>query len=144
MESQMNIDAAVVKTIREQKAWSQEQLASVAGISLRTVQRVEAEGVASAETRMALASALGVSAQRLFCIDPAPRPQSVGSRIGMVCGWLGWALGGLFSLVGAHGAGLSGAEAGVTCGAIGLFLGLTGASLGVLGQRLRKAELSGA
>jgi DNA-binding XRE family transcriptional regulator len=144
MESQMNIDAAVVKTIREQKAWSQEQLASVAGISLRTVQRVEAEGVASAETRMALASALGASAQRLFSIDSASRSRSFGSRIGIVCGWLGWSLGGLLSLVGAHGAGLSGAEAGVTYGAIGLFLGLTGASLGVLGQRLRKAELSDA
>ncbi len=59
MSSEMKISAATVRRHREARAWSQEQLATVSGISARTVQRVESEGVASLETRMALAAALG-------------------------------------------------------------------------------------
>lgn len=58
MDIKMN--ATLIKKLREDKAWSQEHLAAAAGVSLRTIQRVECEGRASAETRLALASALGV------------------------------------------------------------------------------------
>lgn len=57
----MKIDPARVRHLRERRAWSQEQLAEVAGINVRTVQRVEAGGSASLETRMALAVALEVA-----------------------------------------------------------------------------------
>ena len=50
----------MVRTLREERAWSQEHLAAAAGLGLRTVQRVEADGNASLDTRMALASAFGV------------------------------------------------------------------------------------
>lgn len=56
----MKIDPAIVRRLREQRAWSQEQLADVAGLSVRTVQRIETGGGASLDTRMALASALEV------------------------------------------------------------------------------------
>ena len=56
----MKIDAHRLKTLRETRGWSQEHLATVAGISPRTVQRLEAGGEASRESRMALAAALGV------------------------------------------------------------------------------------
>lgn len=61
----MRIDPATVRRLREQRAWSQDQLAEVAGLSARTVQRVETGKGASLETRMALAAALGVDAAAL-------------------------------------------------------------------------------
>ena len=60
MEAQMKINGEAVRALREQKSWSQEHLANAAGLSVRTVQRVEMENVASAETRLALAAALDV------------------------------------------------------------------------------------
>ena len=56
----MKIDPGRLRQLREQRAWSQEQLAEVAGLSVRTVQRAESGGAASLETRMALAAALGM------------------------------------------------------------------------------------
>ena len=37
----MQIDASKIRAGRERRAWSQEQLAEVSGLSLRTIQRVE-------------------------------------------------------------------------------------------------------
>ena len=51
MEAQMKINGEAVRALREQKSWSQEHLANASGLSVRTVQRVEMENVASAETR---------------------------------------------------------------------------------------------
>ena len=60
MEMDMNTNAQLIRKLREDRAWSQEHLAAVAGVSARTIQRVEAEGSASRETRMAIASALDI------------------------------------------------------------------------------------
>jgi DNA-binding XRE family transcriptional regulator len=67
METQMKINGEAVRALREQKSWSQEHLANAAGLSVRTVQRVEVESAASAETRLALAAALGVPVADLLC-----------------------------------------------------------------------------
>jgi transcriptional regulator with XRE-family HTH domain len=81
MDERMKIDSALVRKLREQRAWSQEHLASVSGVSLRTIQRVEAEGTAALETRMALASALNVSAALLVpAVDETP-PDSSGDSV---------------------------------------------------------------
>jgi transcriptional regulator with XRE-family HTH domain len=56
----MNVDREVVRRLRLDKSWSQEKLADEAGVSLRTVQRIEADGVASHRSRRAMAKALGV------------------------------------------------------------------------------------
>ena len=48
----------IVKRLRERRNWSQEQLAQISGLSLRTVQRVEAGNRASLETLKALSSVL--------------------------------------------------------------------------------------
>lgn len=45
-----------IRTERESRAWSQEQLAQIAGLGLRTVQRIETTGVASLESAAALAA----------------------------------------------------------------------------------------
>ena len=41
------VDRELVRRLRLNKSWSQEKLADEAGVSLRTVQRVEADGVAA-------------------------------------------------------------------------------------------------
>lgn len=61
----MPISRETIKALREAKAWSQAHLAEAAGLSLRTVQRMEAEGTASAETRLAVAAALNVPVESL-------------------------------------------------------------------------------
>lgn len=48
---------AVVKAYREMRQWSQEQLAAIAGLSTRTVQRVENGKPSDLDTRRALARA---------------------------------------------------------------------------------------
>ena len=70
---EMKIDALKIRQLREARGWSQEHLAEVAGLSARTVQRIEAEGNASPESRMALAAALGVEATELG-MAPVPTP----------------------------------------------------------------------
>ena len=62
----MKIDANRIRTLREARGWSQEHLASVAGLSPRTVQRLESEGKASHESRMAVAAALEIDAAQLL------------------------------------------------------------------------------
>jgi transcriptional regulator with XRE-family HTH domain len=56
----MSVDREFVRRLRLDKSWSQEKLAEEAGVSLRTVQRVEADGVASHRSCRAIAKALGV------------------------------------------------------------------------------------
>ncbi|TVS11946.1 MAG: XRE family transcriptional regulator [Wenzhouxiangella sp.] len=60
MSKEMKIDASMVRNLRELRGWSQEQLAEAAGLGVRTVQRVESEGRAAAETRTCLAAAFSV------------------------------------------------------------------------------------
>ena len=47
-----------VKTQRLKRAWTQEQLAEICSVNVRTIQRVEKLGQASLETKKALAAAL--------------------------------------------------------------------------------------
>lgn len=68
---EMKVNPQKIKQLREAHGWSQEHLAEVAGLSGRTVQRIEAEGNASPESRMAVAAALGVEAAALG-MEPAP------------------------------------------------------------------------
>ncbi|ABM40241.1 helix-turn-helix domain-containing protein [Polaromonas naphthalenivorans] len=51
--------STLVKAFREARQWSQEQLAEIAGLSTRTVQRVEEGQSSSLDTRRALAGAFG-------------------------------------------------------------------------------------
>ncbi|ESP91452.1 helix-turn-helix domain-containing protein [Pseudoalteromonas luteoviolacea] len=54
-----------LKTLRKEKGWSQEVLAKATGLSVRTIQRIEADGKASAESTLALASVYELSPQAL-------------------------------------------------------------------------------
>lgn len=57
---QLNPDGEKIRRWRDERCWSQEHLAEVAGIGLRTVQRIENGGKASRESVMALAAAFNV------------------------------------------------------------------------------------
>ncbi|TOP05168.1 hypothetical protein CGH23_23150, partial [Vibrio parahaemolyticus] len=56
----MNIDGKRLKYLRNQKLLTQEKLAIMSGLNIRTIQRVEKTGVASKETLKALCAALEV------------------------------------------------------------------------------------
>lgn len=60
MEQEMKLSAAVVRRLRLERGWSQEQLALASGLSLRTIQRVEAQGSASLATKVCLAATFGI------------------------------------------------------------------------------------
>jgi transcriptional regulator with XRE-family HTH domain len=55
-----------VRTLREARAWTQEHLADAAGVSLRTVQRLEAGQGFASETALAVAAALNVDVRELL------------------------------------------------------------------------------
>ncbi len=62
-------DTAKIKRWREERHWSQEHLAELAGVGLRTLQRIETGQQASSETLKALASAFKVDVIALS-VDP--------------------------------------------------------------------------
>ncbi len=78
----MKIDANRIKALREARGWSQEHLAAVSGLSPRTVQRLESEGKASHESRMAVAAAFGVEPAQLLETDGMPPLAISGAAIG--------------------------------------------------------------
>lgn len=55
----------IVRKLRLEKGWSQETLAEVTGLSVRTIQRIERGAPASLETRNALAAVLEVDTKLL-------------------------------------------------------------------------------
>lgn len=62
---EMRVNSERVKTLRLAKGWSQEQLAEVSCLGVRTVQRIEKDGVCSLESRNSLASAFDVQSEDL-------------------------------------------------------------------------------
>lgn len=58
-----------VRNLREARAWTQEHLADAAGVSLRTVQRLEAGQGFASETALAVAAALDVDVRELLDSD---------------------------------------------------------------------------
>lgn len=57
----MNVSPKHLVRLRQNRGWSQEKLAAVAGVSERTIQRAEKDGSCSLDTKMALASAFEVT-----------------------------------------------------------------------------------
>lgn len=57
---EMKVDAKRIRDARTNRAWSQEHLAEVSGLGLRTIQRIEAGGNASLESVAALSTVLAI------------------------------------------------------------------------------------
>lgn len=65
-----------VRTLRQTHGWSQEQLASMAGISTRTLQRIERGGRASPESLKCLAAVLDVDFSDLIVKETDMTPST--------------------------------------------------------------------
>ena len=61
----MQLKRDIIRREREKRAWSQEHLAKVAGLGLRTVQRIESNALASYESATAIAAVLEVPVSEL-------------------------------------------------------------------------------
>ncbi|MES2604002.1 MAG: helix-turn-helix transcriptional regulator [Pseudomonadota bacterium] len=57
----MKVNVGLILQLRNDKAWSQDELAMAAGLNLRTIQRIEKEATASLQSLKALASAFDMS-----------------------------------------------------------------------------------
>ncbi|MFK3703857.1 helix-turn-helix domain-containing protein [Klebsiella sp. NPDC088457] len=70
-----------VKQLRLQHAWSQEQLAEMAGVSVRTIQRIENGDRPGLETLSALAAVFNVNVADITGHSPAGHEESLDLRI---------------------------------------------------------------
>jgi transcriptional regulator with XRE-family HTH domain len=73
----MRVDFKQIRAEREKRAWSQEQLARVSGLGLRTIQRIEKTGAASFESAKALAAVFSLDVATLRVpVAPVPKQKS--------------------------------------------------------------------
>lgn len=66
----MRINAKLVKRERKKRAWSQEHLARVTGLGMRTIQRIESTGLASNESVASIATVLEMNVPELLGEGP--------------------------------------------------------------------------
>ena len=88
MRTKINPDGAKIRDLRINRGWTQEQLAEIAGISLRTVQRAESANSAAFETMKAIAAAFEKDFDQLLKQAPdgiASRETSPIIRSGASC-----------------------------------------------------------
>lgn len=79
----MKIDSSYIKAQRARRAWSQEHLAEVTGLGLRTIQRIEKTGAASYESARSLAAVFEIDVADLRVAPPVvvePRRVSISLR----------------------------------------------------------------
>ena len=81
MEHEMKLSPAAIRQSRIERGWSQEQLAAAAGLSPRTVQRVESEGIASLGTATSLAATFSVPLLQLQDVQVSSVPQGPSSAV---------------------------------------------------------------
>ncbi|MGN6283313.1 DUF805 domain-containing protein [Frateuria sp.] len=73
----MQINSARLRELRTARQWSQEQVAELSGLNLRTIQRLESGAKVSTESLRALAAVFDVPAESLLVGDPAPSQPAV-------------------------------------------------------------------
>lgn len=76
----MKVDAQRIRSERARRAWSQEHLATITGLGLRTVQRIESTGSASHESIAAIASVLAIPVDQLIAAE-AFKPTLLADRL---------------------------------------------------------------
>jgi transcriptional regulator with XRE-family HTH domain len=86
----MKIDSSYVKAQRVRRAWSQEHLAEVSGLGLRTIQRIEKTGAASYESARSLAAVFEMDVAELRVAERAVvEPKRVSLSMRQVLGVVG-------------------------------------------------------
>lgn len=63
---EMKVDAKKIREERLRRAWSQEHVAVITGLGLRTIQRIESSGGASNESIAAIASVMSLPVEQLI------------------------------------------------------------------------------
>jgi transcriptional regulator with XRE-family HTH domain len=143
MEYEVKLNPAGIKKLRESKSWTQEHLASASGLSLRTIQRIEADGSASAESRLSIAAALSVPVENInLALEPRGAVRSDELRriaVSTRWGYAGLVAGTLASAAGILGGSSTPEQAGTALGILGAFAGIGGAAIGVLSHTFAKA-----
>lgn len=85
--SGLHLDSTRLRALRGARQWSQEQLAELSGLNLRTIQRLEAGAKISTESLRALAAVFEVPAESLLVRPPSPsQPALDAMRDGVVRG----------------------------------------------------------
>ena len=82
------IDKEKLLAYRNKQFWTQEDLATASGLSVRTIQRVESQGICSQETLKSLAAAFNISTN-LLTTESINRRWLLGPIIGMLGGTIG-------------------------------------------------------
>lgn len=123
---EMKVNSEVIKALRKQRAWSQDELAAASGISLRTIQRIENSGNSSLESKKALAAVFEIDVAALE-IDEEAIVRSHQIERGRRNGILGATIGVSFAVIAVVYSFISG---GATQGELGMYLGLLGAMYG--------------
>src|SRR5262245_9750225 len=86
----MKIDSSYIKAQRARRAWSQEHLAEVTGLGLRTIQRIEKTGAASYESARSLAAVFEMDVAELRVAPPVVvEPKRVSLSMRQVLGVVG-------------------------------------------------------
>lgn len=85
----MLVDANKMKVLRQSRNWTQQHLADVCGLSMRTIQRVEKDGVASNETVGAYAAVFEMdSADLLISAKQFSGNRDAGDASGIYSPWM--------------------------------------------------------
>ncbi len=127
------INSEMIKKLRKQRLWTQDQLASISGISLRTIQRIEKGGNCSLESIKSLASSFEVDAVSLEIKSENDFTVGTGGS-GLLYGYSGVAFGTICACYGVTTSVLNGslslAESGIYFSCIGAICGLCCAVIG--------------
>jgi DNA-binding XRE family transcriptional regulator len=138
---EMKVDIDRIRQLRRERAMSQEELAGATGLSLRTIQRIETDGIASLESKKALASVFQVEVETLDDTREERARLVRGLNGGTILGMSGALIGGASAYMGissALAAGqMSAGDAGMAMGVVGTVVGLTCGLIGVVHHKLR-------
>jgi len=86
----MNINRTLILALRKQRSWSQDELAVSSGLNLRTVQRIERSGVASIQSRKALAAAFNIDVSDLDFQEESMKTKSEYRVVRFDIKWNAW------------------------------------------------------
>ena len=134
MKRKIKLD--LVKSKRNERGWTQEELAIAADLGLRTIQRMEAGGEASLNSIKSVASALEIESGSL---EDKSAPRRIGLMFGVLSGFAGVMIGSASAFTAVIGELTRGSatsyEAGIAFGVIGLAAGLSCAFIGWMSNR---------
>lgn len=70
-----------IRELRQERAWSQEQLAELCSLNVRTIQRIENGEQASLETLSAIAAVMELKVSELYSPDSSQPPETSGEAV---------------------------------------------------------------